>query len=238
MFTQEFTIKSYDVDHNDNVRISSLMKYFQQIARENLDFFGMTYSFLRQHNIVFVLTKYTIKLHGNIHSDDKVILNTAPCEIRGVTFIRDFTVTAPDGSLLVEASSAWVIIDFEKRSILRPNRLPMEIPTCDRLVDFIPDRTNVLEDFEFTYCSKVPYSRLDANNHLNNCNYVDLIMDGLYEHLDNVPEIKEITMQFDHEAVLRDELSLNYSINDNVIGVKCDNTTSGNVCFCAEISCK
>ena len=238
MLTQEIKIKSYDVDHNDNVRISSLMKYFQQIARENLDSFGMTYSFLRQHNIVFVLTKYTIKLHGSIHSDDTVFLNTAPCEIRGVSFIRDFTVNAPDGTLLVEASSAWVIIDYEKRSILRPNRLPMEIPTFDHLVDFIPERTNVLEDCKFTYCSKVTYSRLDANNHLNNCNYVDLIMDGLYFNLDSVPDIKEITMQFDHEAVLSDDLAVNYGINDNVILVKCDNKTSGNVCFCAEITCR
>ena len=137
MLTQEIKIKSFDVDHNDRIRISSLMKYFQQIARENLDSLGMTYNFLRQHNIVFVLTGYTIKLHAEIHSDDTVILKTAPCAVRGVSFIRDFTVESTNGKLLAEASSAWVIIDFEKRSVLRPNRLPIEIPTFDKLVDFI-----------------------------------------------------------------------------------------------------
>ena len=73
MFVKEIKIKSYDVDKNNNARISSIMKYFQQIARENLDQFGMTYDYLREHNIVFVLTKYKFKFYKNLHCDEKFI---------------------------------------------------------------------------------------------------------------------------------------------------------------------
>ena len=52
MFSKEIKVKSYDVDKTSNIKLSSIMKYFQQIARENLDEFGMTYDFLREHNII------------------------------------------------------------------------------------------------------------------------------------------------------------------------------------------
>lgn len=236
MFEQKIKIKSYDVDHNDNLRVSSLLKYFQQIARENLDEFGMTYSFLRQYNIVFVLTKYAIKLHSHIHSDQTVILKTSPCAVHGVSFVRDFVLESDDGKKLAEASSAWVIIDYEKRSILRPNRLPMQVPVMERLVNFLPERTNVLEEFAFTFNSKVTYSKLDANNHLNNCNYVDIVMDGLYANLQSgVPDFSAVNMQFEHEAKLGDELCVNYVCEGNKYFVKCQNITSDNICFSAEL---
>lgn len=237
MFIKEIKIKSYDVDRNNNAKISSIMKYFQQIARENLDQFGMTYDYLREHNIVFVLTKYKFKFYRNLHCDEKFIFKTSPCDIRGVSFIRDFVIEDSNGIVCCEASSAWVIIDFVKRSILRPNRLPLPIIADPKLVDFIPDRisTNVRENEAQKYTTTVTYSHLDANNHLNNCCYADIMLDGYFALNGNVPDIKELDMSFDHEAAVLSELMLEYICDDNVIDVSCKNTTSGLPCFSAII---
>lgn len=238
MFIKEIKIKSYDVDKNNNAKISSIMKYFQQIARENLDQFGMTYDFLREHNIVFVLAKYKFKFYRNLHCDEKFIFKTSPCGLQGVSFIRDFVVEDADGNRCCEASSSWVIIDFVKRSILRPNRLPLPITSDPDLVDFVPDRlsTNVRYGESRNYATKVTYSQLDANNHLNNCCYADIMLDGLFDIYNNIPEIKELDMSFDHEAAVCSELLLEYYQKDEKIHIYCNNTTAELPCFSAVIT--
>lgn len=242
MYSKIIKIASYDVDRNGKAKISSLMRYFQQIARENLDNDGMTYEFLRENEIVFVLTKYKIKVLNRINSDTEYLFKTAPCEIRGVSFIRDFVIEDLNNNVVAEASSTWIIINFNTRSILRPNKLPIQIPSCDRLVGFTPERvrTNVLEgESEFKkmndYNSKVSFSMLDQNNHLNNCNYADILIDGLFENQIELPDTYEMEMSFDHEAVVLSELVVHYSKDDEGILVSCENISDNCTCFTAEI---
>lgn len=239
MYTKEIKIKSYDVDNNSHLKLSSIMKYFQQVARENLDELGFTYDYLRKLNIVFVLSKYKIKTYRPIKADEHVIIKTSPCEVRGVFFIRDFAVEDSNGTRLIEASSSWVIIDFEKRSVLRPNHFPGVIPTDERLVDFYPERTNVLEECSFSYTTNVLYSQLDSNNHLNNCVYADIMFDGICQNGHNVPENFEMDMSFDHEALLGDELVVNYYIDDTKkFYISCINNTQQNTCFTVVLTVK
>ena len=235
MYIKELKIQSYDVDNDNNLKLSSMMKYFQQVARENLDELGFTYKYLLELNIVFVLTKYKIKQLKNIHADEAVVLKTSPCEIQGVSFIRDFVIESFDGERIVEASSAWVIINFEKRAVLRPNHFPGNIPTDEKLVDFSPSRTNVPEELDFAYHTNVRYSQLDSNKHLNNCTYADIILDGICENKGNIPYISEINISYEHEALLGDSLTVNYKYDNDVCYIKCINNTSGNTCFTAII---
>ena len=235
MYIKEIKIKSYDVDRNNNAKISSVMKYFQQIARENLDQFGMTYDYLREHNIVFVLTKYKFKFYRNLRCDEIFIFKTSPCDIQGVSFIRDFVITDKNGNLCCEASSSWVIIDFTKRSILRPNRLPLPISPDPKLVDFVPDRisTNVRGSKQGVYNTTVLYSQLDGNDHLNNCCYADIMLDGFFSINGAIPFIKELDMSFDHEASVLSELSVEYFADNDKTYVFCTNQTSASSCFTA-----
>ena len=241
MYIKPITIASFDVDRNGNAKVSALMRYFQQIARENIDQFGMTYDFLRQNNIVFVLTKYKIKIHDKILSDCEYIFKTAPCAIHGISFIRDFLIEDKNGKIIAEASSTWIIIDYINRSILRPNKLPKEIPPCDKLVDFIPERirTNVLEgdlcqNKMTDYQTKVSYTLLDQNNHLNNCNYADILIDGLFENDIELPDSYQIEMSFDHEAKVLSELCVHFERAESIIAV-CKNLTENSTCFTAEV---
>ena len=244
MYIKTIKIASFDVDRNGKAKVSSIMRYFQQIARENLDEFGMTYDFLRENNIVFVLTKYKIKILSNILSDTEYVFKTAPCAVQGVSFIRDFVIEDLDGKRVAEASSSWIIINYLTRSIMRPNKLPKTITPSDKLVDFSPDRirTNVLDESSVldamnNYSTKVSYTMLDQNNHLNNCNYADILADGLFENGIEFTDSYQIDMSFDHEAKVLDELNVHFSKDkENLILASCENKTENTTCFTAEIS--
>ena len=235
MYIKEIKVKSYDVCKNNTIKLSSVMQYFQQIARENLDMLGMTYNFLKEKNIVFVLTKYKIKIFKSMFADEKYIYKTSPCAVSGVSFIRDFLIEDYNSNVFAEASSTWIIIDFEKRTILRPNKLPFEISPDVKLVDFTPERirTSALSEPSYVYFTKVKYSQLDANNHLNNCHYADIIIDGIYENGFLLPESYEFDISYEHEAALGAELKLDFYNSDNKIYVECNNLTDGSICFSA-----
>lgn len=232
MYTKIIKINSYDVDYKNNLKLSSLAKYFQQVARENLDELGMTYNYLLKHNIVFVLSKYSIRIHNTISSDDNIILKTSPSEVKGVSFIRDFIIEDSDGSKLIEASSSWVIIDFKNRTILRPNALPSTIPHSGKLVDFYPERTNVLEG-DLLDQRTVRYADLDSNGHLNNCIYLDIICDALYKTYKDIPAISSIEISYEHEALANDELEILFLNENNCFHIKCFNKTQEKNCFSA-----
>ena len=51
MYIKELKIQSYDVDNDNNLKLSSMMKYFQQVARENLDELGFTYKYLLEFGL-------------------------------------------------------------------------------------------------------------------------------------------------------------------------------------------
>lgn len=246
MYSKEIKVKSYDVDRTGNIKLSSMMKYFQQIARENLDGLGMTYDFLREHNIVFVLSKYKIRILNKMHADKKYIFKTSPCAIQTVYFIRDFVVEDEFGNRYAEATSLWVIIDFISHSILRPSKLPREIFPDARLVDFDIERnrTKVREKYDYNYKTDVSFSQLDQNNHLNNCYYADIIFDSIYANDIYVrqPQLQPqtqaycIDLSFEHEAKFKSKLDVKICCDDSSITIVCHNDTDDNICFSACIS--
>ncbi len=234
-YAVQIKIASYDVNQNNELRVSCLMQHFQQIARENLDIFELTYDRLREHDIVFVLSRYTIHRYAPMRADETYTFYTAPAMMHGPYFIRDFLVTDQNGTVVVDASTAWVIIRFSDRKLLRPNALPVEIPLGTRLVDYLPDRTDVRENFDDSYTVTVLNSMLDANNHLNNCHYADIVIDGLYEN-GHENSYANFCFSYVHEAHFHDTLEIDYTFEETVCYVRVFNKTQNNICFTAVLS--
>ena len=235
MYTRRFNITDYDVGADEIVRVSSLLKYFQTIATDDLDRQGMSYEFLRSHNMAFVLTKYSVRVYSKMHARSEYDFITSPCLVNGPTFIRDFTVCDTQGVRVAVASSEWVLIDFQSRRLLRPSALPGTIKNDGKIHDFYPSRTFVQEDFEFEYSLAVTHSMLDENRHLNNCNYFNVIYDGFYANHKSVSPVADIEINFAHEAVLDDKLSLKYHFDGKDYHISCHNLTKENVCFTASL---
>ena len=114
----EKKIYSYELCHNSTLKPSFLMKYMQTAAGLDLDNKGMTYEFLREHNIVFVLTKLKIEMTGTVCKNDDIKVESWPKCIKGVTFIRDFIISK-NGTPIGYATTQWALMDFVNRRPLR-----------------------------------------------------------------------------------------------------------------------
>lgn len=233
-------IESFDVQPNGNVKISSLLKLFQKAAGDELLNTPFSFMNLASRNTAFVLTKMTLNIIKDIKIYDEVDIITHPRKLRGATYPRDFIVKVNDETVAV-ARSMWVLLDIEKRCILRPSAINDlgEIPTSDEDMFDIEDVRRIVEatSLSETNVRDVCYSNLDMNNHLNNTYYSDFIFDCL----DNTRTSDAglyLQINYKNEARLGDVLEIRHNIqNCNVdefdFEAVCNN--SDKICFTAYV---
>ena len=181
-------IQSYEVQENGNMRISTLFRLFQKAAGDDSDRYGLTYDYMRDNGIVFVLTKMTVKFFSNIKTYDHIEIITRPRGCHGVSFIRDFDVRI-DGVRVAYASSTWALIDINERKLLRPSALDKigSIPSDpEDIMYFDQSRIKLDENSLFrTDVRRVYYSQIDKNGHMNNTFYPDIVFDYIPDNFKN-----------------------------------------------------
>ena len=231
-------VESYDVQPNGNLKVSSLLKMLQKAAGDDVNKTQLNYFSLSELNIAFVLTKITLKILHNIKLYDEITIISHPRKTHGASFPRDFIVKR-DGVTVALARSIWVLLDLNKRTILRPSVIDsvgslapseadeFEIADVRRIIDdSLLHRTNV---------QAIDYSMLDMNNHLNNTFYADFIFNSL--SIDNrLSDDKGLYLQINYknEARLGDVIELSIgSCKEPGYDICAKNITSDKVCFTA-----
>ncbi len=202
---------SYDANPNGSVKISSLMKYFQQIARDDLDNIGITYNEMRSFSQVFVIIKLKMEFQKEISIYDELYLKTVPTNIAGVTFFRDFVITDSDGNICLLAKSAWILINYDTRRIIRPKDICFPIPENPIIANIQLERTfdnNECPLSAKTNVREVNFSNLDENNHFNNTETASFAIDEICDRLIDGDKIKSMEIHFNHESVLGDVLEI------------------------------
>ena len=206
MREERIRFESYELTPEGNVRPSAVMRRMQQAARDDLADFGITYEDMRKKNMAFVVSRMALDFFRPVKGEKELLLRTAANPCRGATFPRSFLLEDENG-VLMRGMSLWALVDFQKRSLLRPSALWAQIPDfpdltdgllCDRLI--LPDREADLFDERKVYASM-----LDQNNHLNNCNYADLATDLLP---DGAGTVKNLQISFQNEARLGEVLEM------------------------------
>lgn len=206
MKQESIRFESYDLSASGSVRPSAILRRMQQLARDDLNDFGISYQDMREKNMAFVVSRMALVFSRPVKGEIPLTLTTAANPTRGATFPRSFSLS-DDRGVCMRAMSLWALLDFEKRALLRPSALGEDIPTYSDVSDGVVCQRPVLPRDtapDFSDTRRVYASMLDQNNHLNNCNYADLATDLLPE----TGEVKEMHIAFQHEARLGEVLQL------------------------------
>jgi len=238
--TINMRVESYDVQPNGNIKLSSLLKMLQKAAGDDVNRTDLNYFNLADNKIAFVLTKMCVKILSDIKVYDELSIISHPRKTRGASFPRDFVVKCGDNTVAV-ARSIWVLLDLEKRTILRPSALNSigSLPTND--VDDLFEIADVRRNFDTSHPSRtnvhsVEYSQLDMNNHLNNTFYSDFVFNLIENNRDSDAGLY-MQINYKAEARLGDVLSICYiQNNDGSYDFQADNLTNSKNCFTAYIS--
>ncbi|HEX3025708.1 MAG TPA: acyl-ACP thioesterase domain-containing protein [Clostridia bacterium] len=212
-YSMEFRVSSYDVDPARRLKLSSLLKVIQEAAGRHLDGDVLTYEYMREKGIVFLLVKEAVKVYHMPKYNEPVTVETWFLKTKGAQFIRNLRFLGADG-ILAEAETYWVIVDPVSHRILRPSAYPFEMRSHEQKVGIHASKFDMPQNIEKVGVRPVRWSDTDCNRHMNNAVYPDVICDFFPGGM-NEREISTLQIHFLGEAVEGEEITVSAGTGKN-----------------------
>ncbi len=171
-YSKEIIADIHDVDFNGNIRTSSLMRYIQSSAQSQLTDNGLSYDALKEKKRAFILSRIKMEFTECVRAYDRLSANTFPCDSRGYSFLRCYSLEK-DGRNIGRAVSVWALIDTDTHALVKVNDFNLGLKTYSPL-DMTLSRISLPSELSAQGTYTVTYSVVDQNNHMNNTAYPDM----------------------------------------------------------------
>jgi medium-chain acyl-[acyl-carrier-protein] hydrolase len=227
IYRKEIVVPFFDVDYRKRMKVSVILREFSQIAGEDYATRGMTHHFLASHGGMFLVSRIACRILRYPIHEQRLVVSTWEPERRGPQFIRSYDMKDGDGNLLAEAESGWLYVEVETKRITRPRDFPWPCPLIDKGTGIHISKLKIAEGPRVSEHT-VAYSDMDANGHLYNATYGDLITNAL-PHAEYERDVSEIRINYVREAKHGDLVAIFREDTDD--GVLLTGKVENAVCF-------
>lgn len=200
---------------NRALSITSMMDVLQDASIFHSEDLGVGYSRLDRDNLIWVLNYWEINIIKMPDLCQRITVGTFPYDFKGCFGYRNFYIKDESGEFMVKANTLWTLLDGEK---MVPARTPQDIKDAYELEDkldmtYSSRKVTIPEGGEVLPQEAVSVSNqhLDGNGHVNNGQYVKLVIAALentYEDKETCGEflsnIRSIRVDYRKQALLGD----------------------------------
>lgn len=178
MYQKDFIVSNNDVDYRFQLKVSSIYRFFQDVALLATQDLGVDSISLSKHNIDWVITRMDVEIKRLPKCNEKITVCTYPGKDLAMLYPRFFYIVDENKEVIIRASSLWALINSIDRKVivdrnviekLPPETSPYELP--------LPSKILASQNKTLIEKRKIHYSDLDFNCHMNNVRYVELLMD-------------------------------------------------------------
>ena len=203
---ETFRIRAYEADPEGLASMQTLCNYYQEAAGNHAHALKVSVEQLSEHRLAWVLARLHVQVGAYPAWGHTVTVETWPSGQNGLFATRDFLLHSEEGDVLSRATSAWLLIDVDRR---RPIRLPewmsaIREPARHRAVDDAFARLPVLRQPDHEQRFRIRYSDLDLNNHVNNVHYVEWAVETLPREQVEGYHLNALEMHFRTETTFGD----------------------------------
>ncbi len=204
-----------EADAGGRFKASAVLRVMQELAERNAVAMGAGREQLISQGICWVLYRLRFELKREIRLGETVTAVTWPAGIEGLFFKRFFRFEDEEGNLIGEAVTLWVLLEFERRRLLRPTALSMPVGANTERTSALalPGALHMGELAEIE-TRRVRYTDLDINTHMNNARYADWALDAIAEG-GKCPAIRAMQINFIAEARADDRVTLRMRLSDS-----------------------
>lgn len=199
-YTEKYKVNSLDVDTNNNMRPSLVLRYMQETADHQMRDRKPTYIDLFSEGKSFIITRISIEIYDQINMYDEIEVSTWRCKEKAATYIRCYMIER-NGKLMAKAYSAWTIANRNTGKLCKTSEVDISSYEIDEPVRLsIPTRFRLPPQFDYKKVGEktVKYSDVDMNMHMNNTNYPNMICDFIPEIAESI--ITSINLRFMSEG--------------------------------------
>jgi medium-chain acyl-[acyl-carrier-protein] hydrolase len=209
-FEETFSIASYETDIGGNLSLYSLFNRFQEIAGAHATYLDVGYAMLQKAKLAWVLSRIKVQIHSLPRWGESVRLATWPKGIDRLFALRDFSLTNTKKKPLVQATSAWLLIDIESGRPRRIETLPIDLqfPLAIHAIQDPLEKISVPVGLEQVFEKPIWLSDMDINRHVNNAQYAKWVTDCFSDSWFHHRRMKSIQINYLEETMLGDTVTL------------------------------
>lgn len=209
-FEKEFHISSFDTDIHGRAKITTLCNFLQEIANNHVNSLQCGIDHLASNNLAWVLSRLSIKVDRLPHWKENIRIQTWPVGIEGPFALRDFRILDKKNQIISKATSAWLVVKISNRRPQNPMPIvkKMMLKPDRSIVGEKPKKIPQLNTPAKIEKYRVHFSDLDINQHVNNVKYIKWLVDCCPQDVQINSSIKELEINFLHEAKLGDHLEI------------------------------
>jgi medium-chain acyl-[acyl-carrier-protein] hydrolase len=216
LFEQTKLVNAYDVDINNKLKLNTLFNFLQDVASSHADSLNLGFNDLIVNDLGWVLSWVKVSIEEYPGFGESIRITTWPkCRYK-LYSMREFIIYNNDGKVLYRVSTAWLLINVKTKHITDIRNLPQQIfyqPDQFAIKEF-PEKITSKTTKEFLFSKTIRYTDLDINQHVNNTQYIELILDcySADHHKNN--HLKCLTVSFLSESFYNDELDIRFANED------------------------
>ncbi len=216
MLSKSIKILTEHCDPTRKLRLSSLLKFLQEISIEDTEKLGYPREKTLDRGLLWVIGKQRLTINRLPKYDEVVQIVSYPGERMPFLFPRHCKIYSSSGELLVSSSAAWTLIDEKKRSMIDPKAYGI-------VIDGKSEGDEVGFQFPFkgfeltknaTFAAK--WRDCDLNGHMNNTAYLDEAEDLIPFAFLKAHEPSLLEVAYKKEIPLGQEIPVSFGEEDNI----------------------
>ena len=201
-YTFDSKVRFSEVDHTGRITLPGIINYFQDCSTFQSESIGLGVDYFAEHNRAWVLTYWQVVIEEYPRLAQEINIATWATEFKSMLGKRNFCMTDTEGKKLAYANSVWAYMDMKKGRPCRPAKEEVEAyrPEAPLDVEFAPRKIVLPKELEDGESFPVRRHQIDTNEHVNNCQYIQMAIDV-------VPECEragQIRVEYKKSAVMGD----------------------------------
>lgn len=204
MYVFESRIRYSEIDRNERITLPGIINYFQDCSIFHSESIGLGVSRLKEEGRAWVLSGWQIVVERYPELGEPVRICTWPTSFKGAMGERNFLMLDEQGKHAAYANSSWVYMDRSKGRPVKPSEEEAERYGLEEPLDmeYAPRRIALPEQTAEGERFPVRKYHIDTNEHVNNCQYVQMALEALGEELN----VRQARVEYKKSAVYGDRI--------------------------------
>ena len=217
-FSSNFRVGLLQIDNNSLLNNQGILSILEEAADMHSASIGYGVNDISKTNLSWILLNWKVQIFKRPKYSDKVLVKTWTRLVNKFYTYRDFEVYDENNNLLIIATSKWILIDAQKRSIARIEDSMFE--------QYLPENKSVFNIVEIpklkepdvsketcTYC--VRRNDIDVNGHMHNINYLSLAYEALPYEIYKNSKFNNFEILYKREIKLGDTVKCLYTFEND-----------------------
>lgn len=197
-------IRFSEIDHTKQITLPGIVNYFQDCSIFQSEKLGYGVEYLKEHKRAWVLSSWQVVVERYPQLGEGVKVSTWAVDFKGMFGNRNFSIEDENGEYAAYANSLWVYMDTERG---RPARPPVQETEAYGMgealkMDYASRKIKLPEEMEKFPGFPVRKCHIDTNEHVNNCQYVQMAL----ETVDEDRRVRQLRAEYKRSAVCGDTI--------------------------------